>query len=457
MANDAYTRTAVGGLKDIIKRITLLERSMAKQGTRPVPAVLDPAYVGREARGLARVKFLDGDMSMSELSDPMPWASPYEPSAARTVKVYGGTILGQDPNIDGTLVGEYPVEALNNFWPNDEYTNQCTYGPAPKVTALVSGRVILSGMLRKIGATVNTEPVLTFPEELAPDVDVIVPVMVGGEARTATIYRDGTMGPRGSWGSDTWVSLEGVGWWRKGIAQWTPIGAAGSTDPVRFATGFASNPGWEPPHGVPSYWLDPYGFLWFQGLSMLTANMSADNTSMIVLPPELRGDLEQHILAAGNEVFSYVGTQTTNGLNWKANSVSSSGSWITLGTVCITTTAAMTLNNWQSINFALPNWNTKYGTNFPQARFLRREDGLAMSRGLVQGQVGSNAFRALRECQPRDHRSIMNRVSGGRRARIDLNSAMLDGLEGAGLVYGNSGDQWTGLSWVTLDGMNWIP
>lgn len=440
-------RTMAGLLRSMSTRLTLVERRLNKRITfpeqlpqAPVSALLHGTYRGA---GDAQVS-LDGGATHI---GPLAWMTPYIPWASRRVNLgYDSTgnlvILGHGEDQTSVLTLEsnwltYNEENVDSDWAN------------PRVVRLISGIVVLSGLIEAQGTPTADSLILTLPTWARPDTDMLHYVNQSDTAKAIRILANGRVEVSGSgWTASGFVSLDGIAFPAAGVATWTDIGSGGSTWGANFEAWTAST-NW----GTPAFWKDPFGFVWFRGLVRVKTATSSDNTSIALLPATHRANLEQHFRTAGNEGFSGIGARPGDGINWKVGSIGSVGAWLSLTSVLIATSDTTTLP-WSLITEYANSWAIHAGS-WPPVAVLRRADGLCMGRGLISGgTLGTGrAFVVPQETWPRHGRLIIDTMANGARGRVDFSgdSEPETARKRGGVQVINGSN-----AWVALDGLKWM-
>lgn len=403
--------------------------------------LLDDSYRGGEK---AKVVATPGAAVAGEYQ----WASPYIPQNSRNIRVAkSGTsyqILGQ------TEDGVYPLTLGTNWYTYEALTNAGTFNGQPRATQLKSGLVVLSGLIRVNGSVADASVIASFPVELAPDSSLLMPVLNNDQIGTIKINTNGTITAYGVPIGNGYISLDGVVFWPAAAnIPWTVVGSGGSSFGANFEVWSSGTSEW----GQVKYYKDVYGFVWFQGLVRIKVSPTADNTNIVTLPTTHRSDQQQHFRASGPPgVWVGVGALSTNGLNWKTNSVSGVGQYISVSGVVITTTDAVNNNPWKGIPTLANGWG--FYSGFVSA-VLRREDGLCIARGmLVPSTMGANIFiMPERELYPRAGRLIIAGMSNNANSRTDISAI----TETAASLYPGSVQVGMGSGWVSLDTLKWVP
>lgn len=427
------------------------EEELLVRGSNHAKALLDPNYVGP---GPARITFnytSGGTLS----TDYYEWRGLYMPWGSRVVnmiRVDGRWFIDGHANESVSLDltqgygGTVKINTANNWRSYSISTGTYQYSE-PAAQRLPSGIVILSGLV--IDGTLTADTVIgTLPVGMRPDVDMIFPTINGNAWRSIGITTTGNILVRAGW-TASFVTLDGIAFPAAGVASWTNVGAAGSGSSFANGwTGYATAL-----HGTPAYWKDPYGLVWFKGL-IGGGSRASDNLPMITLPASHRGVLQQHHPVTADEGFGFVGSLSTNGLEYKVNTIGSN--WISLGGVTVVTPEALTYGTWLNPVF-VNSWVNYNPVTFPAAAMTRRPDGLGLAKGLIgSGTVGAavrvasvpkQLFPALSWLQPRP--------SGGASGRVDMYGHR--GTSGTATTFaGQWGINFGSSAWVSIDGMKWM-
>jgi hypothetical protein len=419
---------------------------------RPYPAdnmraILDPAYRGE---GPARLTFAGSSTLSVESYD---WVVPYVPWGSRVVNVEwrGGAwkIVGQ--SAEQGYGGRHGL-ALQGDWVSYNERNGEDGWRNPTAVRLHSGIVVLSGLVNYgLSAVPPSQNVIAvLPEHMRPENNYIFPVSQSDTAKAVEIKTNGDIVSRAGWTSGGYVSLDGIAFPAAGVATWTDVGSSSSTV---LGSSWEIQSGDTAIFGHPGFWTDPYGFTWFRGLLRVKTAISTDNTLMFTLPTAARSHLEAHNRSAANDGYAGIGARTIDGLNWKSGSTGSVGAWFTLAPVVLATPAAISDNPWYEIEYFGAAWAAD-SASFPTIGFLRREDGLCMSKGMMQsGTLGTGrAFTLPQELWPRDGRAIIDTIANNARARVDVSGATeTDSLRKRGGFSAVNGSN----TWFSLDGLKW--
>lgn len=375
-----------------------------------VTGVLEATYRGP---GPAKVK-LSG---ATTFTGPYKWLRPYVPSGSRTVTMRrdGGSATWL---IESQDAGGKAAIVLASNW--NTYNNlAASYQWSPPVAQLLSsGIVVLSGLVRVVsGVPANGSVVGTLPSGMWPDYDLVIGVNNSDTPKYITITAAGQINVGEGFVSGGYISLDGVAFPAKGIAQWTfadPEGTAGSDH--TFANSWIDYVAGGGAYGRCRYWKDPYGFVWFGG--MAKGGTTTDNTIIMNLPTTHRAHKRHHIATASYGAMGVLGGQPTTGIDYKIGTTSNS--WVSLAGATLVTTDAFTKNPWR-IWPAFANAWAVYDPSADQVfSDLRREDGLGMFAGLLSaGAVGSRIGYLQDENIP-DRDILIQSVSNTTRARVDI-------------------------------------
>lgn len=376
-------------------------------------------------------------------ADPIQWAGPYDPSGSRKVRVIQS---GSNKQILGQTNDEtYDLPLANSWETYADLTGETGFSTQATATLLSSGLVVLSGLLRSRVPPTDNTTIAILPPGLRPGQNLICQVLTQDTLKGITIYTDGRICIRGTWGTTPYLSVDGVAFFSAGSVQWTPIGQNGSSFGAKFKAN--SDPFW----GVPRYYKDPYGIVWFEGLVETVSSVSVENTAIVNLPTTHRAHLEQHLVTVSNDVFASISGSPDEGLRWKTGSPATG--WFSLCNTHVVTPEALANNPWYTPGYK--NGWKRFQSNFPEAAVFRRQDGLCMSTGLISaGAVGAVAFTMRSELWPSSGRKILAANSIGQTARLDIGSKyeVTANIKPGGIIpsFGNN-------SWFSLDGLKWVP
>ena len=416
---------------------------LARIPDQTISALLDPTYRGV---GPSKVKLLGGSLS----TDAYPWMVPYIPSGPRLVRLMQA---GSSWLITGQVSDEDRPFTLGPDWhAYHQLSNDTTFNGDVKVRRLSSGLVLPTGLIR---TTLNPAPdttlIGTVPADCRPNQNLIISVIYGDVPRAITVNTSGEIRTRGSWTPGlSYLSLDGISWFAKDTVTWTDIGQGGSSWNSNFGEYTPGAGMW----GKTSFYKDPWGFVWYQGLVHHLNAVSADNTPMINMPVSHRAQLEQHFRTASMEVGGIVGSQPgSGGINWKPGSSTAAGAWTTLTNVCVATPDAISGNPWFEVSTG-NGWN-RLGPQYPSAASLRREDGLAITKGLVgAGGIDTRIIPTDEAAWPRGGRIIVASASNATGARMDIggNRDMEFAVQWGGMLPRLGSN-----AWVSLDSLKWVP
>lgn len=405
-----------------------------------VKGVLENSYRG----GPAKVK-IGGTLS----SEAYNWAGIYNPYKSREVKLLklGSSYLIQGQSEELTI----PLTInTTNFRYYVEQVNDSTYGYILKATKMTSGLVVLGGLLASKAAYSSGTTIATLPVGFRPDFDMMFPIELNDTAGAIKIQTNGVVSVQNSVaGAGSYLSLDGIAFWSAGIAQWTDVGGLGSS----YGANFDYNSSWAS-YGVPGFWKDPYGFVWFKGLVRVKTATTVDNTLIIGLGSTYRSEFQEHHRVTGSALYSGVGSRPADGLVWKANSRGTVGDWISLSSVVLRTAEAQANNPWYEAQVLSNSWAPGTTEQGRPPSYLLREDGLRMLSGfMVSGTIGQFVFTPQDvEMWPEGRQIILSRISNNARARVDIRGTNADSGV-AGRIFASQGSN----AWFTLDGAVYTP
>ena len=416
---------------------------LARIPDQTATAYLDPLYRGV---GPAKVKPIGGSLSATAY----PWMVPYIHSGSRMVRLLKAA---DSWLITGQVNDEDRPFALGGDWfTYNQLSNDSTFNGDVKVRKLSSGLVLPTGLIRtNLNPAPDNTLIGTVPEDCRPNQNLIIGVIYGDTARAITVNTLGELRTRGSWTPGlSYLSLDGISWFAKDTVTWTDIGQGGSSWGSNFGEYTPGSGLW----GKASFYKDPWGFVWYQGLAYHLNAVSTDHTPIVNMPASHRAQLEQHFRTSSMNVGGIVGSQpSAGGLNWKPGAATAAGAWTTLTNVCVATQDAITNNKWFDTNVGNGWVNT--GSQFPFAASLRREDGLSITKGLVSsGDIGTRIISIDEANWPRGGRIIIASASAAAGARMDVGGNR--NME-AVVQWGGMMPRLGSNSWVSLDSLKWVP
>ena len=406
--------------------------------------LLEVSYRG----GPAKVK-VGGVLS----SVAYPWMAPYQAGASREVALLK---TGDSWKITGQTENSYPIVTNDVYWSSySELSNTSVFSYRPRATLLPSGIVVLSGLLSSKAAPPNGSVIGNIPPELAPDFDTRIAVEMADQNKAIYITTTGEIQAWGGFIANQYVSLDGVAWVKKGVATWTPIGTTGSGSAIaakfeRFAT-------WDATYGVPSYWKDPYGFVWFQGLLRVKTALNPEDP-IITMPTALLPPRGTHYRIAASDTYGAIGyNYGSNDIVIKSGSPSTIGNWYSLAGFAMVTPEAFANNPWKTPRAFANGWVNYNPSSFTSMQYLMREDGLRISSGLIaNGTIGNSVIvMPEEEFWPRYGRIILATMSTNARARIDLSPVVERVWTGSyqpGAFILKQGNP----TWYSLDSRMWV-
>lgn len=392
--------------------------------------ILESEYRG----GPAKVK-INGVWS----TEAYRWLGNYDPHGQRLVNLIktGATWSILNQNTDMVRV----LDTDRTTWISyNERENVGDFRDFLTAVRLPSGLIQLGGLVVGIKDTASNALVATLPEGFRPDNDMIFPIQLGAVPGAITIGKDGTIRLRNAMVGATFITLDGVAFYAAGVAQWTAIGTGGSS----FAASFESNPTWNAQFGLPSYWLDPYGFVWFNGLIRPKTTITADNTPMFTMPGTHVAHSEHHIRTASNDGHAHVGTIGSD-ITWKIGSFGGAGSWTSLHGVFYTTAAGRSANPW-TYPTRFPNGHTNYAAKMTQIGYLLREDGMRTAGGFLRQGTQTSVLLYLKDPElqiARNKKIIIPTAADSSHRRLDIHNGMMVPQNGAPGI------------WYSLDSIAW--
>lgn len=381
----------------------------------------------------------------------LKWLTPYIPNESRDVRLI--KTLGQwfisGQVYDNTVILEPSV----SFGMYDFLQGTYGFSAIPRATRLSSGLVVLAGLFRAISGTPVSGTVITnLPVGYRPEFDTYLTVEQGNLARAVIVKPNGDVIVAGSWSSAQYVSLDSINFWASGVATWIPIGTAGSS----WGANFETNTAWNATYGVPSFWKDPFGFVWLNGLARIKTTTTTDDTPLVNLPVGYRADMMQHIRTVGSEIFAGVGSFPASGLTWKTGSTGSVGNWIGLSGIMFATAEARANNPWRAQGGLSNSWVDYAGAGtYSDLQYVRRQDGLVVMSGLYGGgTIGQKAAGMIeRETWPRDGGKIFPTIANGARARVDISRSDEPSSVGPGALMFIDGSN----TWFSMDSVRYLP
>jgi len=407
-------------------------------------ALLDGSYRGE---GTAKVNTGNPGGALSTLA--YPWMTPYVPNAGREVRLMR---TGNSFAIAGQTMGErVNLTLATNWYVYDEITVSTGFSPKAQAHKLKTGLVVLKGLLRYNGTPAAGSLITTLPVGMRPDSSILLPALFNDQVGTIRINPDGQVLAYTTPPASSYISLDGLTFFAAGSVTWTNVGSGGSA----FGSNF-KEPTDTSVWGKVKWYKDPYGFVWFQGVVEITSATSTDNTPIITMPTSCASYLEQHFRGSTTQYvgLGYNDTSGTPRLNWKTNDPGAVGNTFSISGVSAITMDAFNNNPWYT-PFVLANSWVPNSSTHPVPRFLRREDGLCMTMGLVRaGTMGTRLIQTHPELWPRLGRIILATISNNGNARIDVGS---DNDTDQNMKYGWIMLQQGSNTWFGIDGLKWVP
>lgn len=415
---------------------------LARIPDQTVRGLLEASYRG----GPAKVK-VNGVLS----SVAYPWMTPYVPGSSREVELLqtgsSWKIMGQSES------NVFPMVLNETLWSTySEYTNNNAFNNRPRATLLPSGIVVLSGLLSSKGTPADGSVIANIPPALAPDFDTRVTVEMADIPKGVYITSTGAIQAWGGFSNNQYLTLDGIAYPSKGTATWTPLGQGGSS----VGTKFSINPAWNSIYGVPSFWKDPYGFVWFQGLLQIATSLNAEDP-ILSLPNNCLPSRGTHYRMNASDTYAAIGyNMGGNSLVIKSGSPSVPGNWYSLAGIAVASADSFTLNPWKTPRSFANSWTNYNPASFTSLQYLLREDGLRITSGLLSGGgVSTNSFTFFEdEYIPRFGRIIIPSMATNARARIDL-SPLVERNWSPPYMPGSFIHQQGPSTWYSLDSRMW--
>ena len=369
--------------------------------------LLEASYRG----GPAKVK-IGGVLS----TDSYSWMTPYQAGASREVSLLK---TNDSWKITGQTENSYPIILNDAYWSSySEWANDTTFSYRPRITFLPSGIVVLSGLLSSKAAPPNGSVIGYIPPDLAPDHDIRLAVEMADNAKGVYITTTGEIQAWGNFLPNQYVSLDGLAFPQKGVANWIPLGDSGSGIGLKFER----HAPWDDVYGVPSYWKDPYGFVWFQGLLRVKTTLNPED-AVFSLPPGYLPPKATHYRMNSNDTYAAFGYNLGSyDFVIKSGSPHTVGSWYSLAGVAVATVESFSINPWKTPRAFSNGWVNYDPGSFTSLQHLLREDGLRVTSGLLaNGSGGTSSFTLPEEeYWPRYGRIILATMATNARARIDI-------------------------------------
>lgn len=430
------------------------ENELATLGQEVTQALLPADYVGP---GPTPVTFLDPNISQPG-GMVYQWLGKFEPWGNRVVNMVrqNGTWLIQGhSNVEnyGGKISLMPYLG-NNIAVYAEYPaiSRNTYG-RPRAQRLSSGIVVLSGLLLTMTSTPAGTVLMTLPPGYRPDNNMTFGVENSGSQRMVTIRPNGEMLVETTAfvaTSNDFFSIDGIAFPAAGVATWTPI--------TEWLNGWSA---WtSPAFGVPSYWKDPYGVVWFQGL--IRPGTRGGDLGMFQIPATHCPAKQTHNKATSSAAWGYYSVFPANHGS-KPRMVTDKGgnptfSWISLCDMRIVTPDAYTASKWLRPNLYNGSWNPEYGTGFPRLGVTRRPDGLALTEGLCSVSSGTSDvwLTSFQDWVSPEKVAIIQTVGADVKRRLDIVGMKWTDPSSSSYGPASVGANGTHSSWTSFDGLVWM-
>lgn len=298
--------------------------------------------------------------------------------------------------IDGArITGENPVRytapTMNSPWTN--YTAAPTRGyHGVGYTKTSQGIVTLTGLVA--GGT-SGSVIFTLPVGYRPDAQWAFCVQGSGGNVWCYIKANGDVLTGGA-ASSGWFSLDGIMFPAAGVATWTPIGSGGST----YSAGWSSFHTSDSNFGVSSFWRDPLGRVWIQGMHKNASPSTLASPSTMFTLPFGKQYISHFPAFAGSGTFGTVlvpaGASTAVQAHQGANSAYVS----TARVVLVDSTVR---SDWSSLSVHQSGW-TAYAAGYPDTQYMKFADGVVMLEGLIKNTAaGTKSTYLVRGASPDVH------------------------------------------------------
>jgi hypothetical protein len=297
------------------------------------------------------------------------------------------------------------------------------------------GITVFQGLAKVITSAVAANGVIGVlppehrPHGVASTERIRFPISTSDAGTAVEIYGNGNICLVSGATVGQFVSLQSVAFPNVSATgvSWTPIGLAGSSDPVRFNTNWAKYS--DITFTVPRYWTDSYGLTWFQGIITTPATLPADNSNMIIFPSTMAPTGQMHMLSTAQGGFQVVGADNgasghaACGLNYKANTPA----MVVNGAMSICVQVPADSGSLPWVSPVMQNSWSQHGAVYQQPGYAYRA-GLVILRGLVDsGTMNAVAFNLPAGFRPYSyhfgltgHSVLQNRPSNNGRGRVDV-------------------------------------
>ena len=313
-------------------------------------------------------------------------------------------------------------------------------------TKTTQGIVVLTGLIRT--GNFNTT-IFTLPVGYRPDGTLAFPCFTASGSTDIYVNADGRV-TIGANGSNAYVSLEGIMFPAAGVPSWTPI------------TNWATNWG---PYGVPtwpvpSYWEDPLGRVWNQGLCAKAGGGTMSAAENVFGIP-IASSVISHVPCMGGGGGYATGLRQPGSTTLQqAHTGTVSGSVSYQRSVFVNSAKR---DDWGLLDTKLNAW-TDYNAGFPIARYMTFDDGIVFWEGLIQNSsinnVGSVVSIPVPTDAPADIQLQSGRFGSGSMIFLvasNLAAARTDLVRHAGLGYEPTAIELSGSNiWRSYGGINYL-
>jgi hypothetical protein len=395
---------------------------------------------------------------------PYDWDGKFEPAGNPLVRLAWRDgdyrILG---HADGNSIGTPRcIVTTPNIWTAYALRNGALFGPLNEyveATLTPAGIVVLQGLFQtRIAQSAGTAVLCILPADMRPDTTMSFPVNVSDTVGELRIYPDGRVMVYTAMAAGNYITISMIAFPAAGVATWTPIPTA------NFLSGWSDYG--DPQFGVPRYWVDPYGIVWWAGL--LKVGTATSGTHMFVVPPAITNVDSHHVTLGSGTTFTCVrvsGSITaaiagaTGGAGYADYLAGpAAGNYVSLGGLTTLSPAALTILSWDNLyslgRFAnsYTAYNTAVGQGNQQPIITKRPDGLVMNYGLMAtGTIAGAAFMYPERMLP-PYTLIQQGVSNQARARVDIHGRQTETGTGLRAFIGQQGTT----PWFSMDNLKWV-
>lgn len=301
-----------------------------------------------------------------------------------------------------------------------------------------AGIVLLTGLVK---AGTNGANIFVLPEDCRPDGKTIFVQYSASPLARIDVRADGSV--YGNATHTSYTSIEGIAFPAAGVADWTPIGEGGST----WGTNWRSYHEIDGTYPVASWWIDPLGRVWFNGLVRHTApSVLGADVVMFYLPHLSRSQHHWAGMGGGNSFATIDSLISGDNTAYRAK-VGTNTSFISLHTVRTVDYSVAT--NWWDQPLYRGSWQKYASAVTPEQSFMRFEDDMVYTEGLISSGVvaGQSAWvprgvqaeaNSLDYFQPGGGTMVFPINSGNALARTDITHAATEPLGSFLEVTGNN-------------------